>query len=303
MDLSKIKGIVVPAITPVDAQDCVDDADYRAHLRYLIASGVHGVFVGGTAGEGTLLTLENWERMSSIAYEECCGKVYLLGGAMDTSTSRIKQRIKILSDIGYRHFVVGPTFYQRLSVQAEYLRLFGACKEAAPDMDLIVYNIPSYTGTMVPIEVVREMVQRKWTQCCKDSSEDMEYFGRLMSEAGPLGLRVLCGSEMKAAEALLMGAHGLVPVGGNYEPETYLQAFDARGNAERLGVIQERITSLVRNVLLEPRFWLAGAKSAVARRGIGSGRPVSPFEPLNDEERCRAQLFWEEHKLSGSVTA
>ena len=303
MDLGKIKGVIVPAVTPVDAEDRVDDAAYRKLLRYLIDAGVDGIFVGGTAGEGPLLTLEEWERMSSIAYEECHGKVYLLGGALDTSTRRITQRIKILSDIGYGHYVVVPPYYVKMSVPEEHLRLFGACKEAAPDMDMIVYNIPSCTGTVVPIEIICEMAKRKWTQCCKDSSEDMEYFRRLISEAVPLGVRILMGSEMNAAEALLKGAHGLVAVSANYEPQTFLEAFEARGDVEKLALIQKRIATLVQNILLEPRSWLAGAKSAMAAKGMGSGIPISPFEPLNASEKARASLFWEQHKLHGPVTA
>ena len=86
MSKSQIAGVVVPAVTPVDSQDRVDEEAYRGLLRFLIGSGVHGVFVGGTAGEGPLLTLTEWERMSVIAFEECHGKVHLLGGALDTST-------------------------------------------------------------------------------------------------------------------------------------------------------------------------------------------------------------------------
>jgi hypothetical protein len=84
---------------------------------------------------------------------------------------------------------------------------------------------------------------------------------------------------------------GIVPVSGNYEPQTFLDAFNARGNADELAMIQERIAMLVQNVLLEQRFWLAEAKSAVAAKGIGSGKPISPFEPLNAEEVAKLDLF------------
>jgi 4-hydroxy-tetrahydrodipicolinate synthase len=102
MDLSRIAGVIVPGITSVDTEDRVDDPAYRSLLRFLINAGVHGIFVGGTAGEGPLLTLEEWERMSLIAYEECHGRVYLLGGALDTSTKRITQRTKSLADYPYQ---------------------------------------------------------------------------------------------------------------------------------------------------------------------------------------------------------
>src|ERR1700733_1763142 len=214
---SRIEGVVVPAVTPVDSQDRVDEKGYRALLRFLIASGVHGVFVGGTAGEGPMLTLAEWERMSLIAFEECHGNVHLLGGTLDTSTQRVIQRAKILAQIGYDNFVVLPTFYLKLNLAEEHLRLFGECKHAVSDLNMVVYNLPSLAGSSIPTETMRVMAERGWIRCCKDTSEDMAYFGRLMSEVAPLGVSVLIGSEKHAVEGLLMGAQGVVPVSGNYD--------------------------------------------------------------------------------------
>jgi len=46
-----------------DDEDRVDEPAYRATIRRLIAEGVDAVFVGGSAGEGPLLTDREWERM------------------------------------------------------------------------------------------------------------------------------------------------------------------------------------------------------------------------------------------------
>ncbi len=291
MNSIKMSGIIVPVITPVDSEDRVDEAAYRAQLRRLIKAGVHGVFAGGSAGEGPLLTMAEWERMALIAFEECHGRVHLLGGTMDTSTRRIIGRIHVLAQIGYQNFVVAPTFYIGAKLPSEHLRLFGECKEHSEGMNLIAYNIPSCTGSTIPIEVMVEMARRGWIRYCKDSSEDMEYFRRLMTEAGPLGLRVFLGTERKAAEALLAGAVGLVPTSANYDPRPFLSAYAARGDKEELEKLQEQITALVNNLLLAPRNWLAGINYAVSTLGIGSGRVASPLEPINEEERRLIDAF------------
>jgi 4-hydroxy-tetrahydrodipicolinate synthase len=291
MSKSPITGVVVPVVTPVDAQDRVDEEAYRGLLRFLIGAGVHGVFVGGTAGEGPMLTLGEWERMCCIAFEECQGKVHLLGGTLDTSTKRVIQRARILARIGYDNYVVLPTFYLKLKLPDEHLRLFGECKEAVSDLNMVVYNLPSIAGSSIPIEVICEMTRRGWITCCKDTSEDMNYFGRLVSEAGPLGLGVLIGSELHASEALLNGAQGLVPVSANFEPGTYIAAYEARKDPEKMKLIQDRISSVVHNVLLQPRSWLAAAKYASSGLGYGSGKPVSPTEPLSEAERRQVDLY------------
>src|ERR1700733_8502481 len=160
MSHSPIAGVIVPAVTPVDQKDRVDEDAYRGLLRFLIGSGVHGIFVGGTAGEGPLFTLDAWERIALIAFEECHGKVHLLGGTIDTSTKRVIERARVLAAIGYDNFVVLPTFYLKLTLPEEHLRFFGECKEALGDLNMVVYNLPSVAGSAVSVEVMCEMAQR-----------------------------------------------------------------------------------------------------------------------------------------------
>jgi 4-hydroxy-tetrahydrodipicolinate synthase len=291
MSNSRITGVVVPVVTPVDTQDHVDEDAYRGLLGFLMRSGVHGIFVGGTAGEGPLFTLDEWERMAVIAFEECHGKVQLLGGAIDTSTRRVIEKAKILASIGYENYVVLPTFYLKIKLPDEHLRLFGECKEAVSDLNMVAYNLPAIAGSSIPVEVTCEMTRRGWITCCKDSSEDTGYFDRLLAEAGPLGLGVLVGSEVHAAQALLNGAQGIVPVSANFEPAPYVAAYEARRDADKMKQIEERTVSLVHNVLLQPRSWLSAAKYASAGLGLGSGRPMSPTEPLNEAERQQVDLF------------
>ena len=111
---SEPSGVVVPAITPVDDEDRVHEADFRRSIRRLIDSGVNAIFIGGSAGEGPLLTEHEWERMVTIAYDEAHGAVNLLGGAMDTSTRRVLAKMRILAQLGYPHCVVTPTYYTTL---------------------------------------------------------------------------------------------------------------------------------------------------------------------------------------------
>jgi 4-hydroxy-tetrahydrodipicolinate synthase len=303
MSHSLITGVIVPVVTPVDNQDHVDEDAYRGLLRFLIRSGVHGIFVGGTAGEGPLFTLDEWERMAVIAFEECHGKVHLLGGTLDTSTRRVIEKAKILASIGYENYVVLPTFYLKIKLPDEHLRLFGECKEAVSDLNMVAYNLPSIAGSVIPVEVVCEMTRRGWITCCKDSSADMVYFDRLMDEAAPLGLGVLMGSEVDAARALLKDAQGIVPVSANFEPGTYVAAFEARQDAEKMKEIEKRIVSVVHNVLLQPRSWLSAAKYASSGLGFGSGRPISPTEPLNEAERQQIDLFLAPSRSASRVEA
>ncbi len=293
MEARELAGVIPPAITPVDDDDRVDEPAFRRLLRRLIDGGVHGIFVGGSAGEGPLLTLPEWVRMMEIAFDEVRGTVPLLGGVIETSTPRVMERIRLLAGIGYSYYVVTPVYYLRMTTPEEHLRLFAACCEAAPDLELIPYNIPVFTGCQIPIEVLCDVARRGWVRYCKESSGDMPYFTRLVAEGREAGLKVFMGDERSAREGLRAGACGLVPGCANFEPRTFVRVYEAalRGDAEELERWFNRMLLLRENLVLSSPCWLAGIKYAVACAGIGSGKLVSPLHALTETERVRIAEF------------
>ncbi len=289
----ELSGVIVPVVTPVDAEDRVDETTFRRMLRRLVDAGVDGLFVGGSAGEGPLLTAIEWRRMIEIAHDEAGDMVPLLGGAMDSSTRRILERVEILAASGYEYFVVAPSYYITLRTPGEYLRLFRECAAGARGMKMIAYNIPSCTGSQVPVEVVMELARLGTIEYCKESSGDMGYFRRLLGEGGPQGLKVFMGDEPGIAEGLRAGARGIVPVCANVEPRTFIRACRAagRGDWDELAAAQARIEVLRQNIVRAGPNWIAGIKQALAAIGFGSGKPVSPLEPLSQEQKEKVRDF------------
>ena len=286
-------GVIVPVITPVDEEDRVDEKAYRKGIRRLIDAGIHAIFVGGSAGEGPLLTEREWERMVRIARDEVDGQVHLLGGAIDTSTRKVREKVHILARMGYPYCVVTPTYYISLRSHSEYIRLFGECVESADGMEVIAYNIPSCVHSVIPPEVLFEMARRGWVRYVKESSGDFAYFKRLAVEGAEYGLRLLEGEEPHIAQGMLAGAKGIVPVCANFEPQTYIDAYEAglAGDEAALGPLQERIVLVRERLLFAGPLWISGIKYAMALLGIGSGLPVSPLAPLGEEAQRSIEQF------------
>ena len=293
MESVELSGVIVPVFTPLDDDDRVDELAFRRVLRWLINAGVNALFVGGSAGVGPLLVASEWQRLMEIAADEMNGSLPLLGGAMDTSTQRIKEKIGFLAGLGYKYCVVTPSYYYTLQTPAEHLRLFSECAESSPGMTLIAYNIPSFTHSEIPVEIICMLARRGLIKYCKDSSNDLAYFRRLMVEGGPFGLKVFMGAEPLIAEALLGGAAGIVPVCANLEPQTFIQAYQAglRQDQSALKRLQERILGLRRNVIEAVPCWIAGVNTAMAILGFGSGKPISPLQPLTAEEKQKLEVF------------
>ena len=284
---ASLKGVIVPAITPVNERDGVDQDAFGKVIRRLVAASVHGIFVGGSAGEGPLLTDAEWRRMVETAHDVVGDRIPLLGGAMDTSTRRVLDKIAVLRQVGYRYAVLTPTFYLTTAAASEHLRLFAAAREAAGDMEIVAYNIPGCTSSVLNVDTVCELARRGWVHCCKDSSGDLSHVTELIRCGRDLGLSVLAGDEKTSGEALLAGAAGIVPVCANYEPETFLALYRAGVDSDREGVAKQmrRVAELRNALVLAGPCWLAGIKYAVSLLGIGSGATVSPLEPVTAAQR------------------
>ena len=287
MQTTGIRGVIVPVITPLDDDENVDEAAFREQLRRLISAGVHGVFVGGTAGEGPLITADQWRRMVEAAFDEVGGKTLLLGGVMDTSTRRVREKVRTLEAIGYSHFVLTTTFYMVVRTASEHLRLFGEARGAGGGMEMVAYNIPPCTGSALAIETVLEMARRGWIRCCKESSGDGAYFRELISRGKDVGLSVLIGDEAAMIDGLKAGGTGLVPGCANVFPEIYLRLYeDGRRGDWNAAAETFREALRVRGPLVaEGPCWLAGIKYAASLAGVGTGRLASPLEPCGARQR------------------
>ena len=98
MSNPELHGVIVPVFTPIDKKENVDEPAFRKVLRRLVTAGVHGIFVGGSAGEGPLLVDAQWRRMVEIAFDEVGGELPLLAGAMDTSARRVCDKVAALTN-------------------------------------------------------------------------------------------------------------------------------------------------------------------------------------------------------------
>ncbi|MGA2974424.1 MAG: dihydrodipicolinate synthase family protein [Spirochaetia bacterium] len=287
MQTSTLRGVVVPIITPLDAEEKVDEAGLRRLIRRLAEAGVHGLFVGGSAGEGPLLPSDQWQRMTEIAFDEVKGRMPLLGGVMDTSSRRVREKVKALRAIGYSHFVVTQTFYLAARAESEHLRLFGEAREAGGNMEMIAYNIPQCTGTSIAVDTLCEMGRRGWLRHCKESSGDMAYFRDLVRRGGEVGISVLGGDEVTMLEELRAGAAGLVPGCGNIIPAIFIQAFEAAERKDWAGAarIHDEMMRMRAPLVTGGTNWLSGIKYAASLLGSGSGRAMSPLEPVGVQQK------------------
>ena len=283
MQTQRLRGVVVPIITPIDAEEKVDEAGLRRLIRRLEEAGVHGLFVGGSAGEGPLLPEDQWRKMAEVAFDEVKGRMPLLGGVMDTSSRRVCEKVKVLRAIGYSHFVathdVLPGRQDRVRAPAAFRGGAGGRRKHGDDR---VQHSPVHRGEPCGRYALRDG-QARLASVLQGKLRGHDIL------QGPCATRRrdrafgLAGDEVTLLEELQAGAAGIVPGCGNIVPAVFIQAFEAaeRSDWTEVAHIHREIMRIRAPLVTGGPSWLSGIKYAASLMGSGSGKAMSPLEPVS----------------------
>ncbi|WP_407553448.1 dihydrodipicolinate synthase family protein [Streptomyces sp. Pv4-95] len=267
-----LHGVIPPVCTPLDARGEVDTASLTRLVHHLLDGGVHGLFALGSTSEVAYLTDARRALALETVVKAAGGRVPVLAGAIDTTTSRAVAQAGTAAALGADALVVTAPFYTRThprEIAAHFRHI-----RATVDLPLFAYDIPVAVHSKLSTELVHELAADGTLAGVKDSSGDegalrrliVALGGRTGRRTGPApGFAVLTGSELTVDAALLAGADGVVPGIGNVDPAGYVRLYDAAraGDWERAAAEQERLVALFAMVEAGPESEMGRSSSAL----------------------------------------
>jgi dihydrodipicolinate synthase/N-acetylneuraminate lyase len=273
----KLAGGVTPAMaTPVLVDGyTVNTAVIPTLADFLIQAGVRGLFVGGTTGEGVLLTETERMRLHEASLAAANGRVPVIvhvgTNRLDTAVTLARHAAEIGAD-GIA--VVTPYFY---GMDDDGLAAyFEAVATAVPGMPLLLYDIPQMATNGVSPELFARLGKAIPSLAgIKCSRPDAQVIRRHIIVA-PERAMVLVGNEAIALGSLAMGADGIISGLCTAVPEPFValtRAFAARDMAEA-----QRQHRLINRLLpcLPAGARIGGIKQILTERGIDVGTAVPP---------------------------
>ena len=134
-------GIIPPVVTPFTKKGEIDEGLFRKEIRHLLDCGVHGLSVGGSTGEGAVLTDEELVRMINIIHEENTGKIPVIAGVIRTSIQMAVATGLAAKDAGADALLITPVFYNILVPDAKGNEAFYRAISDAVGLPIIIYNV------------------------------------------------------------------------------------------------------------------------------------------------------------------
>lgn len=287
----KLHGIVTPLVTPLAEDGSLDKESLIRLLNYQIESGVHGIFIFGSSGEGPELTDLQRDQMMEVTSETVAKRVPVIVGVMDNSTERVIERARGVAQHDLDGIVVAPPFYH-MNSQDEIMDHFRAIHSAI-DLPIYAYDVPVLVKVKISPESIIALAQEGAIAGLKDSSGDYTTLRSIIMNTRDLpDFTILTGMELLTDIGILMGTDGGVPGLANVAPVEYVEMYDAcmAGEWNRAREIQERLVRLMTlaSVGVAGASGSAGAlsgfKAALKCRGVLSTcRMMRPMRSLDAE--------------------
>ncbi len=278
----RIRGILTPNITPVDAHGRIDEQQLRGYVDWLIDRGVDGLYPNGSTGECVRFSEEERRDIVRIVVEQTAGRVPVLAGAAEANVKATIEACDAYGELGVRAVAIVAPFYYRLSSEGVYAYF----REIAENVqvDVTLYNIPLFASPIEVDTVIRLASEFPRVVGIKDSSGDLPNMMRMISAIRPMrdDFTFLTGWDASLAPMLLAGADGGTNATSGVVPELTgaIYRHVAAGNIEEAMRLQYQLIPLFDAMISLGEFpegFRAGARS----RGwdLGPGRvPLSEHQ-------------------------
>jgi len=285
--MNKLNGVIVPVAVPLTGAGEPDLAAYRGLLDFLLEAGVHGLFVNGSMGAFAMLS-DAWQlRLAETAAEHIRGRVPLLAGVSDTSTSRVLDRIAALAHLPVDAYVAMPPFFYLLG-QKEILRFYQEVADRSPK-PLVLYDNPRLTKNPLSAVTVVELAAHANICGAKLSGTDVLMWQNVLR--APMDrdrFALICGAGRMSSLGLRLGFDGITEGLHNVIPSiaAALYAAARRGDHDAADRLQQRVNRCF-SVFDTDGGW-RGLEIAFQYLGIASRAALHPYDLQISEEKRAA---------------
>ena len=201
------KGVFPALTTKFTANDELDMALFGKNMDAQVAAGVHGIILGGTLGEASVLTTTEKEQLVRFAIERVKGNLPVIINIAEGSTKEAVKQAGLAEEWGASGLMLLPPM-RYTPDHRETVTYFKTIAEntALPAM---IYNNPIDYKTEVTLDMFEELAAISNIQAVKESTRDVTNVTRMINRFGDR-FKILCGVDTLALEELAAGADGWV---------------------------------------------------------------------------------------------
>lgn len=215
--MSQFAGTGVAIITPFDSQGEVDSHALRKVVQHLTTGKVEYLVVLGTTGESPTLSGAEQQQVIEIIQDENQGRLPIVLGIGGNNTRAVCEQAEKWSRLFQPDGILSVSPYYNKPAQEGLYKHYQKIA-AHTDLPIILYNVPSRTGSNISAETtLRLAIDCPNIVAIKEASGDLEQIMNILANK-PAGFEVLSGDDLLALPMISCGAAGIISVTANALP-------------------------------------------------------------------------------------
>ena len=279
MNTDFMKGVVVPILTVIDAEEKIDEAKMRAHVDYVIEGGVSGILAFGSNGEFYVIEEDEMKRGLQIMVDQAAGRVPVYFGIGAISTKKCCRLAKMAVANGAAAVsVLQPMFLK--PTRAELYNHFKAIAESVPETPVLLYNNPGRVGYTLSADLVDELAHTVPNIVgMKDTSGDITQTAEFIRRTRDVDFKVFGGKDTLLYASMCHGAVGGVCTAANFMPELITDVYNKFVAGDLKGSLEAQFKLNPVRLAMDPASFPVAAKDMATLRGQDVGVPYLPNLP------------------------
>jgi N-acetylneuraminate lyase len=280
-----LSGLIAATFTPMHADGSLNLAMAKPIVDHLIHSGVSGLYVCGSTGEGPLLTTDERKKTAAAYVDAAAGRLPVVVQVGHSSVVEARELAAHAQQIGAdATSAVAPYYFKPNSIDV-LVDCLAEIAGGAPKLPFYYYHIPELSGVHANMVELLRHAPAKMPNFAgiKYTAPFVNEFQTLVA-ASAGRFDILFGRDEMLMSGLAGGATGAVGSTYNFAAPLYrrvIAAFD-RGDVAEANRCQGQAVAIV-NVLLSYRGH-AGLKAAMGLRGFDCGPTRLPNLSLKPDE-------------------
>jgi len=279
---SKLSGILPPLAMPFDSRGEVVHSALAEQIDHAVASGVGGIVVGGSTGEGHTLDRDELAKIMHESHKALAGRRAFVAGLIVNSTREAIERVRLLKGLTIDALQITPVHYLFKPDAEHTIEHFRTIYEETR-IPILIYNvIPwNYLSADLMLRIMREV---PGVVGMKQSSGDLKSVSDLLAGAAQHNV-VLSGIDALLYPAFALGAHGAITALTAAVPSVCTQLWTAVRSGDHMAALDlhQRLNALW-NVLSHDNL-PACVKYVQHRQGLAFYAPRAPMQPVSDGQK------------------
>lgn len=282
---------ILPAlVTPLTSEGALDERSLEHLIDHLFSSGMGGLYVTGSTGEGIYLDTAIRKRVVEIAVAHSRGHGQVLVHVGSISAMQAFDLAKHAAATGADGVSSIPPFVGGYS-PAEVVDFYRSLASASP-LPVVGYYIPQLTGQAFSIDRVCELMAIDNVVGFKFTHTDLYVLERVMQHVGREKI-VYFGTDEMLCHGLALGAHGGIGTTYNFMPKLILEVatLSAARRFDEAQRVQKQVNEII-EILLSYQGLAASKQILVWQGHIAAERCAPPRASLTAEQKqsLRARL-------------